>query len=138
MYESQGSNRMEGRNQSRQQGNESRRAGESAINIADIALRGTAVLFSIQLDAVRSLFEIQARSAAAFGVPDYSGLFRSTDGGATRLLAISTDQMLRSRRQINDNQDSNSKKSPRFAGRFFCGTRGPTSTSGLRRSSQAR
>jgi hypothetical protein len=93
---------MEGRNQSRQQGNQSQRTGESAINMADIALRGTAVLFSIQLDAVRSLFEIQARSAAAFGVPDYSGLFRSTDGGASRLLAIGTDQMLSSARQANE------------------------------------
>ena len=111
MHESRGNTRSEGRNQQHgqqdnenwQQGNQNNeQAGESAINMADIAFRGTAVLLSIQLDAVRSVFEMQARSAAAFGAPDYSGLFRSSDGGTKRLLAMGTHQFLSSARQANE------------------------------------
>src|SRR5438093_306181 len=75
---------------------------EFPINMADIALRGTAVLFNIQLDALRGLWEMQARSAAALGAPDYSGLFRSGNGGMKKLIETTTDQLLNSVRQTNE------------------------------------
>src|SRR2546423_11355450 len=84
MYEGQSSGRNAGRK------------NEYVVNLADIALRGTTVLWNIQFDAIRTLWEMQARNAAAFGIPDYSGVLRSADGSMKGLLATSTDQILSS------------------------------------------
>src|SRR6185295_11419082 len=41
-------------------------------NIAEVALRGTALLFDLQLEAARNAWETQARGVAMLGAPDFS------------------------------------------------------------------
>jgi len=122
MYESQGNRQEQGRQQqfagqqgqqAGQQGQQGQQAGqqgqsqrgsnvEHAVNLAEIAVRGTAVLFDIQTSALRSLLQLQARSVAAFGAPDYSDLLRYTDTGTKRLLSTGTEQVMNSVRQASD------------------------------------
>ncbi|HVK56965.1 MAG TPA: hypothetical protein VM532_18290 [Burkholderiales bacterium] len=115
MYETQGSKQQQGSasQQGGQQGREQQsreqqgrgqqqRQTEHTLNMAELALRGTGVLFDIQMAAVRSLWHLQTRSAAAFGAPDYSDLLRFTDVGAKRLLSTGAEQVLTSARQASD------------------------------------
>jgi gas vesicle protein len=113
MYETQSSKQEPQRNigsqggrqqdQSRQeQGYRQERNVEHSVNFAELTLRGTAVMFDIQLSALRGLLQLQARSAAAFGAPDYSDLLRFTDSSAKRLLTTGTEQVLNSVRQASD------------------------------------
>ena len=78
------------------------RGAEQTLNMAELAVRGTTALFDIQLTALRGLWQLQARSAAAFGAPDYSDLLRSTENGTQRLLSTSAEQVLTSARQAAD------------------------------------
>jgi gas vesicle protein len=90
MYDTQDSGRNEGQR------------NQTAINLADIALRGTTMLWNIQLDTLRTLWEMQAHNATAFGAPDYSGLFRSADGSIKRMVETGTSQILSSAHQASD------------------------------------
>lgn len=66
------------------------------MNIADIAIRGTARLLDIEFATLRTFWQIQARSAAAFGAPDCSEMIRRAESSVQRLLSTSTEQMLTS------------------------------------------
>src|SRR5215475_4678314 len=48
------------------------RRQDHTMNIAELAVRGTTMLFDIQMAALRSIWQMQARSAAALGAPDCS------------------------------------------------------------------
>jgi methyl-accepting chemotaxis protein len=72
------------------------------VNMMEITLRGTALLFDIQMEAARNLMHMQARSAAVFGAPDYSNLFQVGDERARRLFTTTTEQILSSTRQANE------------------------------------
>jgi hypothetical protein len=76
------------------------RGVEHSINMAEIALRGTQTIVDIQLAAMRNLFQLQARSATMFGLPDCSELFGVTDSLIKSQLSAGTDQILNSTRQI--------------------------------------
>lgn len=77
-------------------------AGEHHVNMAEIALRGTALLFDIQMEAARNMMQMQARTATVLGAPDYSDLFRMVDDRAKRLFSTSAEQILNSARQANE------------------------------------
>jgi hypothetical protein len=80
----------------------SQRGAEQTMNMAELAVRGTTLLMDIQMAALRNMWHLQARSAAAFGIPDCSDLLRSTENGAQRLFSTSAEQMLTSARQATD------------------------------------
>lgn len=77
------------------------RGVERSINMAEIALRGSSTLIDIQLAALRNVAQIQARGAAAFGLPDCSELFNATDKLVKSQLSAATDQLVGSTRQIS-------------------------------------
>jgi hypothetical protein len=70
--------------------------------MAEIALRGTALLFDLQMETARNLLRTQSRTAALFGVPDCSDLFRLGDDRARRIFSTSAEQMLNSARQARE------------------------------------
>ncbi|HEY3699986.1 MAG TPA: hypothetical protein VGK97_11675 [Spongiibacteraceae bacterium] len=74
---------------------------ERSINMAEIALRGSSTLIDIQLATLRNVAQVQARSAALFGLPDCSELFNATDKLVKTQLSAATDQLLSSTRQIS-------------------------------------
>ena len=77
-------------------------SGGQFQNIAEVALRGTALLFDLQLEAARNAWETQARGAAMLGAPDFSNLFRIGDDRARRVFSASTEQMVNTMRRTAD------------------------------------
>ena len=75
------------------------RAPARAQNMAEIAIRGTALLWDLQVDATRNLLRAQARTASMFGVPDYSALFRIADMRARRVFAQTAEQVIGTARE---------------------------------------
>ena len=71
-------------------------------SMAEVALRGTALLFDLQMETARNIMRTQARTAALLGAPDYSQFFAAGDGAARRLFAASAEQMLNSARQARE------------------------------------
>ena len=86
-------------NQEMRQG---QRGFANQISMMEITLRGTALLFDIQMEAARSIMHMQARSAAVLGAPDCSNLFQVEDDRAKRLFTTTTEQILNSTRQANE------------------------------------
>lgn len=78
------------------------REHQHPINMADLTLRGAAVLFEIQTETMRNLLQMQARAATAFGALDYSELFRATNGTAQQLVQTTTEQWLTAARHANE------------------------------------
>ncbi|HJU21900.1 MAG TPA: hypothetical protein VJ891_05275, partial [Casimicrobiaceae bacterium] len=54
-------------------------------SMAEVAVRGTALLWDVQMETARNLWRTQARTAAMFGVPDCSQFFHFEDDRARRL-----------------------------------------------------
>src|SRR5581483_11030805 len=79
-----------------------RRGAEQALNVAELSLRGANMLLDIQLGTLSSFWQMQARSAAAFGAPDCSDLLRLTRESAQRLMSTSAEQMLVCARRATD------------------------------------
>ena len=77
-------------------------SGGQFQNIAEVALRGTALLFDLQLEATRNAWETQARGAALLGAPDFSNLFRIGDDRARRVFSASTEQLVNTMRRTAD------------------------------------
>jgi phasin protein len=71
-------------------------------NIAEVALRGTALLFDLQLEAARNAWETQARGVAMLGAPDFSNLFRIGDDRARRIFTATTEQLVNTIRRTAD------------------------------------
>ena len=84
-------------------GNVERGVGASArpspINFAAVMIRGVGSLYDLQVEAARLVLQSQARTAAAFGLPDYSGLFGIDDERAKHLISAGTDYLLNSAQQ---------------------------------------
>jgi len=89
----------QGRGQQQQQQFQS---GGQFQNIAEVALRGTALLFDLQLEAARMAWETQARGAAMLGAPDFSNLFRIGDDRARRVFTATTEQLVNTIRRTAD------------------------------------
>lgn len=75
---------------------------QAQINMAEIYLKGTALLFDIQLQAARNLLKIQMQTATMLGAPDYSHLLHVADERATQLFSMGTDQVVKSARKANE------------------------------------
>ena len=71
-------------------------------SMAEVALRGTALLWDLQMETARNMWRTQARTAAMIGIPDCSALFQIGDDRARRLFTTSTEQILSSARQARE------------------------------------
>ena len=76
--------------------------GRHFQSMAEVTLRGTALLWDLQLETARNLWRTQARTAALFGLPDCSELFNVGDDRARRLFSASAEQVLNSARQARE------------------------------------
>lgn len=93
----------QGSRQQSQQGGEQQALGARQFHsIAEVAVRGTALLWDLQMETARNLWRTQARTAAMLGIPDCSDLFQVGDERARRLFSTSADQVLNSARQARD------------------------------------
>jgi hypothetical protein len=99
----QGAGRMSGARQQSQEGETGQQYGAQQFqSMAEVALRGTALLWDLQMETARNIMRTQARTAALLGAPDYSDLFRLGDDRARRIFAASAEQMLNSARQTRE------------------------------------
>lgn len=73
----------------------------TAYSLSIIAMRGFSQLYDMQAAAARLMLQAQARAATAFGLPDYSDLFRVADDRARRVFSSSTEQFLETAEQTN-------------------------------------
>lgn len=62
--------------------------------LTDVALRGARYVADMQMSATRVLLRTQARTAAALGWPDWSGLFENAEGPSLGPLTSTSEQML--------------------------------------------
>ena len=69
-----------------------------AINLAEIMLQGTARILDIQAASAKTFLQYQAKGAAMFGVPDWSELFKRSNG---RFFETTADQALNYMRQTS-------------------------------------
>jgi hypothetical protein len=72
----------------------------NGINLAETAIRGTAAMMEMQIGVARHMIDAQAKSATAFGVPDYSEVLNAAAEGQRRLVNMTTDQMLNTTQRI--------------------------------------
>ena len=85
----------------RQNGNGHGANGHGA-RMAEIALRGTALLWDLQAETARNLLALQADSAKLFGAPDVTRMFHVGEARARGVFSATVDQALNSLRQISD------------------------------------
>jgi hypothetical protein len=98
----QGGARTRGRQQA-QEGTATQGYGAQQMqSMAEVALRGTALLWDLQMETARNILRTQARTAALLGAPDCSELFRLGDDRARRIFAASAEQVLNSARQARE------------------------------------
>ena len=72
-------------------------------SLAEISLRGAAQLVDMQYTALRALWETRARTAAAFGYPDYAGAFAGNDEDRVReVLQATTEQLVEASQQMSE------------------------------------
>jgi hypothetical protein len=62
-----------------------------AINLAEILLQGTARILDIQAAGTKTFLQYQAKGAVMFGAPDWSELFKRSNG---RFFETTADQAL--------------------------------------------
>lgn len=75
---------------------------QQAMNFAEIFLQGTARVMDIQLAAVRTFWQYQAKGATLFGVPNCSKIFDAGENGMSRLFEASAEKTLSYMRQANE------------------------------------
>lgn len=83
-------------------GNGYGRAQAATFNVAAIATRGIGQLYDMQIAAARMMLQTQARAATAFGLPDYSDLFRVADDRAKHVFSSSTEHLLNVAQQARE------------------------------------
>ena len=72
-------------------------------SVAEISLRGAAQMVDMQYTALRALWETRARTAAAFGYPDYAGAFAGNDEDRVRqVLQATTEQLVDASQQMTE------------------------------------
>jgi len=84
-----------------QGGGQEQQRNVTAFNLSAIAMRGFSQLYDMQAAAARLMLQTHARAATAFGLPDYSDLFRIADDRARRVFSSSTEQFLQTAEQAN-------------------------------------
>jgi hypothetical protein len=104
----QGQQHAQQHGQQSQQGTQQWQQGQQASgaqhlqSMAEVAVRGTALLWDLQMETARNLWRTQARTAAMLGVPDCSELFRVGDDRTRRIFSMGAEQVLNSARQARE------------------------------------
>jgi hypothetical protein len=104
----QGQQHAQQHGQQSQQGAQQWQQGQQASgaqhlqSMAEVAVRGTALLWDLQMETARNLWRTQARTAAMLGVPDCSELFRVGDDRTRRIFSMGAEQVLNSARQARE------------------------------------
>ena len=92
---------MATRKESRDQGIPS--TAEFFGSLAEMSVRGAAQVVDMQYTALRALWETRARTAAAFGYPDYAGAFAGNDEDRVRqVLQTTTEQLVDASQQMTE------------------------------------
>jgi hypothetical protein len=98
----QGGQAHRGSQQSQQGDDRQAFAAQPFHSMAEVALRGTALLWDLQMETARNLWRTQARTAAMLGIPDCSALVEVGDDRARRLFTTGAEQVLSSARQARE------------------------------------
>lgn len=98
----QGSTHHGGRQSIQQGGDAPQFGGRQFESMAEVALRGTALLWDLQMETARNVFRTQARTAAMLGIPDCSEMFEIGDARARRLFSMGAEQVLNTARQARE------------------------------------
>lgn len=69
--------------------------------MSELAMRGASEVLDMQMATWRTLLETQARTAAAFGFPDCSDLFRDGDGRMRQVFSSGAEQLLNTAQRTN-------------------------------------
>jgi hypothetical protein len=77
-------------------------AGFQPVHLTAMALRSAGHLYDLNVSAARVLLQTQARAAAAFGLPDWSPLFDSSDERVRKVFATGAEQVLSTARRANE------------------------------------
>jgi hypothetical protein len=76
---------------------------QPALAFAEMAVRGATQLYGLQMTAIRALSETHARTAAAFGLPDWTDWLRNGTEESLRQAAVSTtEQVLETSRRTGE------------------------------------
>ena len=78
------------------------RAQQANQHVAELAIRSAGLLLDFQLQTARDLLELQARSAALFGVPDCSSLFNAADDRTRRIFSEGAEHVAHVTRRANE------------------------------------
>ena len=93
----------QGGRQSMQQGGETPQfGGRQFESMAEVAVRGTALLWDLQMETARNVWRTQARTAAMLGIPNCSEMFEVGDARARRLFSMGAEQVLNTARQARE------------------------------------
>jgi len=96
----QGQQRQSGQGNGEREGQQ---LGERTLqSTAEVAIRGAAMLWDLQMETARNLMRTQARTAAMLGIPDYSDFLRVGDEHARRIISLGAEQVLNSARQARE------------------------------------
>ena len=98
----QGGTRHGGRQPMQQGGDAAQFGGRQFESMAEVALRGTALLWDLQMETARNVFRTQARTAAMLGIPDCSEMFEIGDARARQLFSMGAEQVLNTARQARE------------------------------------
>src|SRR4051794_3305976 len=72
-------------------------------SLAEMSLRGAAQVVDMQYTALRALWETRARTAAAFGYPDYAAAFAGNGEDRVRqVLQTTTEQLVDASQQMSE------------------------------------
>src|SRR5215218_7984623 len=67
---------------------------QPAFALTELAVRGATQFYGLQMSALRALSETHARTAAAFGFPDWTEWLRNGSEESLRQAAVSTTEQV--------------------------------------------
>lgn len=76
-------------------------AGFHPVHLAEAALRSAEQVYDAHVSAARTLWQTQARAAAALGLPDWSSVLECTDERTRQVVSIATEQWLATAQQAH-------------------------------------
>jgi len=85
-----------------QQANNGAQARFQPTQFTALSLRAASQVVDMQLATTRVLMQTQARTAAAFGLPDWSAWFETADERARRLFSTGAEQLLSTTQRANE------------------------------------
>lgn len=76
--------------------------GQPMQQITEVAIRSTALIADLQIEAMRTLWQAQSRGAAMFGAPDVSTMFGIDDERVRRPFSTGAEQLITTVRRATE------------------------------------